>query len=128
MAAAGREQHLEAGPILPTSSSPDYRRDWKRYRLRRNVALFLLFGWMPVSVGAFLASRLELHLPWVVLALILTWGAALCFAIWYAGEFRCPRCRRRFGALGSRKGAGAIWRGLFDSICYNCKLRKFENG
>lgn len=110
------------------TANPDYRSEWRRYGQRRGVALFLLFGWLPFSFAAFLASRLKLHFPWIVIGASLAWGGAMCWAIWFAGEFRCPRCRRRFGALGSRKGTGAIWRGLFDYVCYNCKLRKFENG
>jgi hypothetical protein len=57
---------------------------------------------------------------------MMVWLMAACLAIWWAGEFRCPRCRRRYGALGSKTGIGVIWRGLFDKICHNCKLRKFE--
>lgn len=119
---------MEAGNLLPMNESSNYTREWRAYRYRRNLALFLLFGLIPVCVGGFFVSRLYLHLPVLMLTLMFVWFAVMCWSIWYAGEFRCPRCRRRFGALGSKKGFVVIWRGLFDKICYNCKLRKFENG
>ena len=55
------------------------------------------------------------------------WLAAAIAAVWWAGEFRCPRCRRRYGALGHKKGDINLTRGIFDKICSNCKLRKFEH-
>ena len=54
------------------------------------------------------------------------WLAAAIAAVWWAGEFRCPRCRRRYAALGHRKGDTNLTRGLFDKVCANCKLQKFE--
>ncbi|ADW67109.1 hypothetical protein AciX9_0018 [Granulicella tundricola MP5ACTX9] len=95
--------------------------------MRRNLALILLFGWVPVALGVFLLSEFWLQQPFLTLGVIIGWFVAACGMIWWAGEFRCPRCRRRYGAVGSRKGVNLIWRGLFDSICNNCKLRKFEN-
>ena len=127
MPTAKREGNLHAGSSLPITATRDYSPAWRTYALRRGLALFLLFGWVPASVAGFVASRVALHLPWLFLALSFAWGGAAWWAIWHAGEFRCPRCRRRFGALGSKKGPGVIWRGLFDRVCYNCKLRKFEN-
>lgn len=112
---------------LPVAAENDYRYAWRQYAVRRRIALFFVFGWLPFSLGAFALSRLRLHIPEIMLALILLWLGMLCASVWWAGEFRCPRCRRRFGALGSQKGIGVIWRGLFDKICYNCKLRKFQN-
>lgn len=127
MSVSIKQDFREPAPLLPVPESADYSRAWRVYAWRRGLALMLLAGWIPISVGGFLLSRTMLHIPFLVVSLILAWGAIMAWAIWYAGEFRCPRCRRRFAALGSRKRPG-IWRGLFDKICFNCKLRKFENG
>ena len=106
----------------------DYHRLWLAYKLRRRMALVLLFGWAPVAYALFFYSRHYWHTPFLSLAGILGWLVAAVAAVWWQGEFRCPRCRRRYGALGNRKGDTNYTRGLFDKICANCKLRKFENG
>jgi hypothetical protein len=54
------------------------------------------------------------------------WLAAALTAIWWAGEFRCPRCRRRYAALGNARGDTNLTRGIFSKVCTNCKLSKFE--
>lgn len=127
MSVSIKQDLREPGSLLHVSASTDYSREWRVYAWRRGLALMLLFGWIPVSVGGFLLSQTVLHLPLLLISMILIWGLVMCWAIWYAGEFRCPRCRRRFAALGPRKRPD-IWQGLFDKICFNCKLRKFEHG
>ncbi len=104
----------------------DYRAAWRAYAVRRNLALFLLVVWLPVAVGLFEVSRSGWHQPIACLIIIFLWLIAALGAVWWAGEFRCPRCRRRYGALGNKKGDVNITRGLFDKVCANCKLRKFE--
>ncbi len=106
----------------------NYHRLWLVYKLRRLTALALLFGWVPVTYALFYYSRHYWHTPFLSLSAILVWLVAGVSAVWWQGEFRCPRCRRRYGALGNRKGDTNYTRGLFDTICANCKLRKFENG
>ncbi len=102
-----------------------YVAQWRRFGLRRNLALFLLLGWVPECVGLFLLSRDSIHQPEICLGLMAAWLAAALGAVFWAGEFRCPRCRRRYAALG--QGRHVKWtRGLFDTICSNCKLTKFE--
>ena len=103
----------------------DYHAEWKAFAHRRNLALTLLFGLVPVCVLLFLVSRVYLHQPLFCLAIMLLWCCATVWAVWRAGEFRCPRCRRRYAALGHGKGTN-LTRGLFDRICSNCKLTKFE--
>ncbi len=103
-----------------------YRAQWKAFGLRRGLALFFLYTWVPVAVGLFLLSRLLIHQPVISLVVIFLWLAAALALVYWAGEFRCPRCRRRYGALGHRKGDVNLTRGIFDKICPNCKLRKFE--
>lgn len=105
---------------------PDYRAEWRTYALRRYTALFFLFTWPPVAVVLFEVSTNGLHQPILCGMLILLWLGLALTAVWWAGEFRCPRCRRRYGALGSKKGNFNITRGLFDRVCANCKLAKFE--
>ncbi len=104
----------------------DYHLQWKAFRLRRNLALFLLYGWGPVCFGLFWWSRLSIHRPFTCLGGMAIWLVCAVAAVWWAGEFRCPRCRRRYGALGHRKGDTNLTRGLFDKVCANCKLTKFE--
>jgi hypothetical protein len=114
----------ENGIVAPAAN---YHAEWKSFRLRRNLALFLLYGWVPVCVGLFGLSRYYLHWPVACLAAMAFWLACALPAVWWAGEFRCPRCRRRYASLGQRKGATNLTRGLFDEACANCKLTKFEN-
>lgn len=103
-----------------------YHAQWRAYAVRRGLALFFLYTWVPLSVGLFLLSRHVVHLPVISLAVMLVWLVAALGLVYWAGEFRCPRCRRRYGALGHRKGDVNFTRGIFDKICSNCKLRKFE--
>ena len=105
----------------------DYHAQWKAFALRRNLALFLLSLWVPVSVALFWVSRLGWHQPLIAVAVMVIWLIAAVAAVYWAGEFRCPRCRRRYGALGHRKGDVNMTRGIFDTVCSNCKLRKFEH-
>ena len=104
----------------------DYRGDWKAFALRRNLAHSLLYSWLPVSFAIFYVSRHFLHRPLTSMTMIALWFAAALAAVWWAGEFRCPRCRRRYGSLGHRKGDTNYTRGIFDKFCANCKLTKFE--
>ena len=110
--------------IAPAGS--DYHALWHAFAVRRGLALFLLYTWVPVSILFFEVSRQGLHEPLLFGGLIGLWLAAALAAVWWAGEFRCPRCRRRYGALGHRRGDTNLTRGLFDKICANCKLTKFE--
>ena len=107
---------------------PDYRTQWKAYARRRALALFLLFGMLPFAVAAYFFAQYRLGQPLLSLVAILLWAGLTFFAVWWAGEFRCPRCLRRFGALGSKAGPSTLWRGLFDKVCSNCKLRRWEQG
>ncbi len=109
-------------------SQVDYHRAWKAFAVRRNLALFLLYSWLPVSYGLFYYSRHYVHYPIVSVIAMAAWLLAALAAVWWAGEFRCPRCRRRYGALGHRTGDVNITRGIFDKVCANCKLTKFEIG
>jgi hypothetical protein len=109
---------------LPQNST-GYDKDWRKYAVRRNTAFFLLFGWIPACVTLFLLSRYWLHLPEFFLVIMLVWLVAALSAVWWAGQFRCPRCRRRFAALGHGRTVN-ITRGLFDKICSNCKMARFE--
>ena len=106
----------------------DYRGRWRAYKLRWWLALLLGLGWAPVACLLFVESRSSWHMPFLSLAGIFGWLGLALAAVWWQGEFRCPRCRRRYASLGNRKGDTNYTRGFFDRICANCKLRKFENG
>ena len=108
--------------------SIDYHGRWRAYRLRWWLELLLALGWPPLVVGLFYGSRHYWHTPFLSLTGMSVWLVTAIAAVWWQGEFRCPRCRRRYGALGNRKGDSNYTRGFFDKICANCKLRKFETG
>jgi hypothetical protein len=121
--------HVESYAEAAGSASPevDFHREWKAFAFRRNLAIFLLSGWIPVCVGLFWWSRLRIHRPVESLIVMAVWLVSAAAAVWWAGEFRCPRCRRRYGSLGHRKSGANLTRGIFDKVCSNCKLRKFES-
>ncbi len=105
----------------------DYHRLWRAYRLRWWSAFLLVVSWTPVAGWLFYSSRHSWHQPLMCLTVIILWFVAAVASVWWQGEFRCPRCRRRYGALGTRKGRTNYTRGFYDRICANCKLRKFEH-
>jgi hypothetical protein len=103
-----------------------YHRKWRAFAFRHHLALFLLYSWIPVCVGLFFLSRYSIHQPITCLIIMVLWVPATLAAVWWAGQFRCPRCSRRYAALGHGKSV-KFTRGLFDKICANCKLKKFES-
>ncbi len=106
--------------------SPSYLAAWRAFALRHFLALFLFYGLIPACVAFFLLSRYWIHQPGLSIVAMVLWFFAMLAAIWRAGEFRCPRCRRRYAALG-RDRSVSLTRGLFDKICSNCNLAKFES-
>ncbi len=118
----GTLQFVPATPIHVTQTHDV----WTAFALRRNLALLFLSAWAPLSFGLFLVARYRDDLSLVSISVGVIWLTATLASIWWAGECRCPRCCRRFGALGSKKGSTNLTRGFFDSVCANCKLRKFE--
>ncbi len=124
----GQSPQVAWEPNQNTHAEPDayYHRQWQAYSHRRTLALFFLYTSVPITVGLFWLSRLIIHQPEWSLLVIFLWLAAAVSLVWWTGEFRCPRCRRRYGALGHRKGDINVTRGIFDKICSNCKLRKYE--
>jgi hypothetical protein len=113
------------GSEVQAQARMDFHDQWQAFALRRNLALFLLFGWVPVCVGLFLLSRYWLHQPVLFLLIMLVWLVSALATVWWAGQFRCPRCSRRYASLGHKRTIN-VTRGLFDKICSNCKLTKFE--
>ena len=109
-----------------TGVAESYHAQWRAFSIRRGLALFLLYTWLPASAAFFEISRRGLHQPLLFGGLILLWLGLALAAVWWAGEFRCPRCQRRYAALGHCKGDTNFTRGLFDKVCSNCKLTKFE--
>ena len=109
-------------------SGIDYPRQWRAFAVRWFAATGLFIAWPVISFLLFYESRHSWHEPLFSLAAMFVWLAAALAAVWWQGEFRCPRCRRRYGALGSKSGDTNYTRGFFDKVCANCKLRKFEHG
>jgi hypothetical protein len=128
MGYTGVQPAWQQGDSSAAEPEVDYHRAWKAFALRRNSALFLLYSWLPVCYGLFYYSRHSVHRPGAALGAMTVWLVAALAAVWWAGEFRCPRCRRRYGALGHRSGDTNMTRGIFDKVCANCKLTKFEIG
>jgi len=110
--------------VSPGSVGETFHKRWEEYAKRYHRAIFLLYGWVPVCIGLYLASRFGLHQPLLALLLMMIWLVAALTAVWWAGQFRCPRCSRRYGALGHKRRMN-VTRGLFDDVCSNCKLAKF---
>jgi len=102
-----------------------YASQWESYRQRRRLALVLLYGLVPCWIISFAVLDDVLHREMLALLLEIGWTIAAGASLWWAGQFRCPRCCRRFGALGSKGFPGRLFFGVFDDICNNCKLRKF---
>ena len=112
--------------VRVTGVANGYHAQWRAFAFRRGLALFLLYTWLPASIAFFEVSRRGLHQPLLFGGLICLWLVLALAAVWWAGEFRCPRCQRRYAALGHRKGDIDFTRGLFDKVCANCKLTKLE--
>jgi hypothetical protein len=110
----------------PAQIGKIYAREWRHFALRYRLAQAMLFGWVPVCVGLFVLSRYWIHQPVVCLLIMAAWAPAAVAAVWWSGEFRCPRCRRRYAALGQGRHVN-VTRGLFEKVCSNCKLAKFEH-
>ncbi len=102
-----------------------YASQWASYRHRRNVAFVLLFGFVPCWILCFTLLSEVFHFPELAILLAVAWTAGTGASLWWTGQSRCPRCWRRFGALGSKGQLDRLSFGLFDETCNNCKLRKF---
>jgi hypothetical protein len=113
------------GYDIARNETANFASQWREYGRRRLLALFFLYSLLPVCVVSILISSLEPHRAIFALPVMPVWLGATWAAIWWAGEFRCPRCWRRFGAVGSKGATGSWSRGLFDDICHNCRVRKF---
>ena len=112
-------------PGMRVEGCEAYPAKWRQYRLRRNVAYLFVVGWVPFCAGLFWLSRYRVHMPFLSIGAMVVWVLCAIAAVYWAGEFRCPRCRRRYGSLGNKKTSN-VMRGLFDAACTNCYLRKFE--
>ncbi len=110
---------------ISPQSEPGFDGRWKAYAFRRNLAAVLACSWPMGCVALFVRWRSIPHDLPLGLVVMFTWLAFAVLAVWWAGQFRCPRCYRRFGALGNKKSIN-LTRGFFDSVCSNCKLAKFE--
>ena len=66
-------EHDPVEAMLSDEADFGYAAQWRAFAIRRNVALFFLYTWIPISVGLFLISRLGLHMPVLCLLLILLW-------------------------------------------------------
>jgi hypothetical protein len=125
---ADREANVASPRSIGLASEPevDYHREWSAYAFRHHLAMLLLYTWLPLCAVLFYLSRNYIHKPLTCLAVMGVWLVSALLAVWWAGEFRCPRCRRRYAALGHKSGNTNLTRGIFDKVCSNCKLTKFE--
>lgn len=110
----------------PSAGRQDFHQLWRQYALRRRSALIVLALWPVGCIVLFAVSGYWLHDTTVGLTTLLVWALLAIALVWYQGEFRCPGCHRRYGALGHKRGRTNWTRGIFDAACSNCKLRKFE--
>lgn len=110
---------------ISANAEDTYVAQWKAFARRQHLALFLLYGSIPLCFALFLLSRHWFYQLEISLAVICSWLVGIAAAVWWAGEFRCPRCSRRYASLGRGRSV-SLTRGIFDRACSNCKLAKFE--
>ena len=104
--------------------NPDYSAALRSHRFRRIVTLCVVYSFLPVCALLYFTVDNHIYLFLGVLPAMGLWGFLAYSSIWWTGQFRCPRCKRRFGSLGSR-GSFVKWtHGLFEDVCPNCKLPK----
>ena len=108
--------------------APNYHRQWRAYAWRWFAALLLTVSLLPGVAFTLWYCRVVLHQSVIAVVVGSTWLVATLLAIWWQGQFRCPRCRRRYAALGNKRGGFNATFGLFDRVCTNCHLKKFERG
>jgi hypothetical protein len=113
--------------VEPRENTVAYHIRWRAFALRRGLALVLLCSSIPVCIALYLLAESGVLPPEFACILAMIWLAFAIGAVWWTGQFRCPRCSRRYGALGQGKSVSLTW-GLFDKICGNCQLAKFETG
>ena len=111
--------------VVNDRKTKSFAAQWASYRRRRNLALILIYGLVPCWVISLAVVGEVMHFEILSVLLPAGWSAAAGASLWWAGQFRCPRCSRRFGALGSKGFLGRLSFGVFDDICHNCRLRKF---
>jgi hypothetical protein len=116
----------QSGDWHDPSPKVNYQSQWQAFALRRNLALILLYGWLPACFAFYVVAGDPPERQIIAFIGMFLWLAAALTAIWWAGEFRCPRCRRRYAALGNARGDTNLTRGIFSKVCTNCKLSKFE--
>jgi hypothetical protein len=101
-----------------------YREARRRYLLRRRITLTLIYGFAPFCAGVYLLAPSFRWLVLVSIPLAGLWACVAWWAIWWSGQFRCPKCRRRYGSLASRAFLVRWSHGLFEEVCPNCRLAK----
>lgn len=111
--------------VVNDRKTRSFAAQWASYRRRRNLALVLLYSLVPCWIISLSVVGEIAHFEILSVLLAGVWTAATAASLWWAGQFRCPRCSRRFGALGSKGFFGRLSCGVFDDICNNCRLRKF---
>jgi hypothetical protein len=100
----------------------DYSREWKGYRVRRNLAAIAVFGMIPF---VFLLSVIPQSIPWVEpvkSVLLVAWFFGFIYVAIWSQSFPCPRCGEYF----CRKW----WynKSFFAEKCVHCGLEKYSNG
>jgi len=101
-----------------------YASERAKHRIRRVIAINMFCGFPLFCVAAYCIAPTRFDLFVIAIPLAAGWFGLAWAAVWWVGQFRCPRCRRRYGSLGSR-GVWVNWtRGLFEDICPNCRLLK----
>jgi len=87
-----------------------YRRAWRSYVARRNLAVVLFLSFIFVG---FATAKLKLG-EGIDFAILLGWVGIYLLGVWWLTEWRCPRCGKVFGHR--------IW----TEHCISCDLSKKE--
>jgi hypothetical protein len=94
-----------------------YEQQWREYRRLQRLALGLWLGWIPFGAVVFaLTSSFRPEI--LTVGLLSAWMAVFVIAGMREGNFRCPRCGRKFF---SKKWYHNGW----ASRCLHCQLPKW---
>jgi hypothetical protein len=74
---------------------PDYDQEWENYRRHRNLKLFLLVGFVPITFAFGLITTVLFHTSALVLVFAVLWMLLSLYVATH-NNIRCPRCGKWF--------------------------------
>jgi hypothetical protein len=74
---------------------PDYDQEWENYRRRRNLKLFLLIGYVPITFAFGLITTAPFHTDALIGVFAILWILLSLYVVTH-NNMRCPRCGKWF--------------------------------